>query len=86
MIRPNKVEALSGFRIHLTYNDGTAGIVDLSADVGHGVFAPLADEAFFQTVHTSSYGQIAWSEEIDICPDTAYQEIVAGMKTEMAHA
>ena len=75
MNRPNKVEALPGFRIGLTYTDGVAGVIDLSADVGRGVFAPLADEAFFQTVHIGSFGQIAWTEDIEICPDAAYQGI-----------
>jgi hypothetical protein len=75
MLRPTRIEALPGYRIHLTYPDGVEGTIDLSEDVGHGVFAPLADEAYFRTVHVGQYGQIAWSEEIEICPDAAYQEI-----------
>ena len=75
MIRPNKVDALSGHRIRVSYSDGTEGIIDLSADVGIGVFAPLTDEAFFRTVHIGPHGQIAWSEDIEICPDSAYEEI-----------
>jgi hypothetical protein len=75
MIRPQRVEAISGFRIKVAYPDGKEGIIDLSADMGRGVFVPLADEAFFQTVHNGRYGQIAWSEDIEICPDSAYQEI-----------
>ena len=75
MKRPNKVEALPGFRIHVAYPDGAEGVIDLSADVGRGVFAPLADEAFFETVHIGRFGQIAWSEDIEICPDAAYQGI-----------
>lgn len=86
MNRPNQVEALSGFRIRVTYPDGTDGIVDLSADVGRGVFAPLADEAFFRTVHVGRFGQIAWSEDIEICPDAAYREITQDSATESAHA
>ena len=86
MNRPNQVEALSGFRIRVTYPDGTDGIVDLSADVGRGVFAPLADEAFFRTVHVGRFGQIAWSEDIEICPDAAYQDIAGSKATETTHA
>ena len=86
MNRPNKIEALSGYRLHVTYPDGTAGVIDLSADVGRGVFAPLADEEFFQTVHIGRFGQIAWSEDIEICPDAAYQEITGRTATEAAHA
>lgn len=75
MIRPTHVEPLPGNRIHLTYADGVEGIIDLSANIGRGVFAALSDEAFFRTVHLGQYGQIAWSEDIEICPDAAYEEI-----------
>jgi hypothetical protein len=85
MLRPAKVEPLSGYRLHLFYPDGVEGIIDLSGDVGRGVFVPLADEAFFRTVHIGSYGQIAWSEDIEICPDSAYEEIT-GKSAEAAHA
>jgi hypothetical protein len=86
VIRPIKVEALSGYRIHVAYSDGAKGIIDLSADVGHGVFAPLADEAFFRTAHIGRYGQIAWSEDIEICPDAAYHDITGTIAAEASHA
>jgi len=85
MIRPTRVEALPGYRIRLTYADGVEGVIDLSADVGRGVFAALSDEAFFRTVHLGQYGQIAWSEDIEICPDAAYEEIT-GKLAEASHA
>ena len=77
VIRPTGIEALAGYRIHVTFADGVEGLIDLSADVGRGVFAPLADEAFFRTVHIGRYGQIAWSEDFEICSDAAYQEITS---------
>lgn len=86
MTRPNKIEALSGFRIHVTYPDGVQGIIDLSADVGRGVFAPLADEAFFRTVHIGRFGQIAWSEDIEICPDAAYLDVATAIADKAIHA
>ena len=86
MHRPNRIEALPGYRIRLAYPDGTEGVIDLSTDVGRGVFAPLADEQFFQTVHLGRFGQIAWSEDIEICPDAAYQEITGRTATEAVHA
>lgn len=86
MRRPIKVEPLEGFRLHLVYPDGVTGIVDLSADVGHGVFAPLADEATFRTVHIGPFGQIAWSEDLEICPDAAYHEVTRTLRPETHHA
>ncbi len=86
MNRPLRVEALPDFRIRITYQNGIEGVIDLSADVGRGVFLPLADEAFFQTVHLGDFGQIAWTEELEICPDAAYQEIVNQTSSEVSHA
>ena len=61
-------------------------MIDLSHDIGRGVFAPLADPDFFQTVHIGEFGQIAWSDEIEICPDSAYEEILRQSVDEAAHA
>jgi hypothetical protein len=86
MRRPSNVEAISGFRLRIAYPDGVEGVIDLSREVGHGVFAPLADEAFFRTVHIGEFGQIAWSEEIEICSDAAYYEITRKSATQIVHA
>ncbi len=86
MKRPIKVEALSGYRLRVTYPDGAEGVINLADDVGRGVFTPLADEAFFHTVHIGQFGQIAWSEDIEICPDAVYYEVTQTPATEPAHA
>lgn len=85
MNRPLSVEPKSGFRLQLVYPDGIKGIIDLSSDVGRGVFAPLADESFFRTVHLGKHGQISWSEDIEICSDAAYEELASNQFT-VAHA
>jgi hypothetical protein len=86
MIRPSHVSALPGYRLRLTYTDGASGDIDLSGEVGRGVFAPLADEVFFRTVHIGEFGQIAWSDEIEVCPDAAYEEILGGREAEVVGA
>jgi hypothetical protein len=86
MIKPTGIEALAGYRIHLAFADGVEGVIDLSADVGRGVFAPLADEAFFRTVHIGRYGQIAWSEDIEICSDAAHEEIAGKVSVGVPNA
>ena len=84
MNRPIQVEALEGYKIRLSYADGKQGVLDLSDQVGKGVFAPLKDKKVFQKVHLGPYGQIAWSEEMEICPDAAYLEITGRVRREMA--
>ena len=72
MRRPVKVEPLSGYRLRVRYADGVEGIIDISSQVGRGVPAPLRDEAFFRSVRIGDQGQIAWSDDLEICPDSAY--------------
>lgn len=75
MKRPLQVKPLPGYRLEIAYPDGTVGVIDLSDSVGKGIFKPLQDETFFKTVHIGQFGQIAWSEDLEICPDAAYREI-----------
>lgn len=84
--KPTKVEALPGFRLHLVYPGGAEGVIDLSKDIGRGVFTALADEAFFRTVHIGQFGQIAWSEDIEICPYSAYDDMIREPAVKTAHA
>ena len=86
MIRPVNITALPGYKIRVDYADGVSGVVDLSDSVGHGVFALLQDAAFFKKVHIGDHGQIAWTDEIEICPDAAYLEITGKIPREAIHA
>jgi hypothetical protein len=86
MKRPNRITALPGYRLELSFPDGTTGVLDLSDSVGKGVFARLKDEAYFKTVYMGEFGQIAWSEDIEICSDAAYLEIKSKVSPEPIHA
>jgi hypothetical protein len=86
VVHPVKVEPRPGFRLGVVFSDGVAGEIDLSGDVGRGVFAPLADPEFFARVRLGEGRRICWSAEIDICPDAAYLEITAHHQPEPAHA
>ena len=67
-----EVRPLSGFRSWLKYADGVTGEVDLSHLAGRGVFKVWADREVFEGVHVDPSGAIAWSEDIDLCPDALY--------------
>jgi hypothetical protein len=86
MIRPVNITALPGYKIRVDYADGVTGVVDLADLVGRGVFTPLRDEAFFKKVHVGEFGQIAWNDEIEICPDATYLEITGKISREAVHA
>ena len=75
MIRPIKVEPRPGYRIWLEYSDGASGEIDLSDMAGRGVFKAWDEPGYFDRVHIASGGAIAWDENLDICPDSAYMEL-----------
>ena len=75
MPKPTEVRPLDNYRIWIKYSDGIEGVVDLSDLAGVGVFALWNDYREFQKVHIGTSGEIAWNEQIDICPDSTYLKI-----------
>ena len=78
---PVEVRPLDRYRLWVKYSDGTEGVADLSDLVGKGVFALWNDYEEFKKVHIGASGEIAWSEEIDVCPDAIYLKLT-GKKPE----
>ena len=74
-LRPVDVEPRAGFCIWLRYEDGVEGEIDLSDVAGKGVFAAWLDRDFFEDVRIGELGEIAWRNEIDLCPEALYLEI-----------
>lgn len=74
MPRVTGVEILEGFKVRLTFKDGTVGAVDLADVVGRGpVFEPLKDLAYFRRVRVSrTLGTIVWPNGADIAPETLH--------------
>lgn len=66
------IKALSGFRLWLEYSDGNSGEVDLSHLVGKGVFAAWNQQGVFESVRVDEHGAVAWSDSLDMCPDSLY--------------
>ncbi|MFL6259877.1 MAG: DUF2442 domain-containing protein [Thermoanaerobaculia bacterium] len=75
MLIPVEIKALPNYRLWLRYADGVTGEVDLSHLAGDGVFALWNDPGEFEKVHVGPLGNIAWTDEVDICPDALYLEI-----------
>ena len=53
-----------------------AGEVDLSHLAGRGVFAAWDDRTFFEAVRLEDHGAVAWGEELELCPDALYMQLV----------
>jgi hypothetical protein len=75
MKRVVDVQVRDHYRLWLRYEDGVEGEVNLSGEVGKGVFAFWNDPKNFEKVYIGDGGQLSWSDELDIDPDTLYLEI-----------
>ena len=65
-----RVTILEPYRLHLEFDDGTSGEVDIAELVPfHGIFAPLRDpEAFRQVRLNREFGTIVWPNGADLDP------------------
>jgi len=72
-----KVKYVDGYRLHLCFEDGVEGTVDVSELVRFsGVFSPLEDRAYFAQVSVNTeIGTICWPNGADLDPDVLYSAI-----------
>ncbi|HEX7070798.1 MAG TPA: DUF2442 domain-containing protein [Rhodothermales bacterium] len=68
---------LGGYRVHLTFEDGVEGEIDLASVIRFtGVFAPLRDQAEFAKLRVDpESGTIVWPNGADIDPDVLYAAV-----------
>ena len=72
-----EVRPLEKHRLHVRFEDGTAGEIDVAKLVAFtGVFAPLRDDAEFRKVRVhSELGTVVWPNGADLDPVVLYQKI-----------
>jgi hypothetical protein len=71
------MDVLSGFRLHVRFNDGVEGTVELADflnSASAGVFAALRDEALFRQAQVR-LGAVTWPDNLDLAPDAMHREI-----------
>jgi len=69
---------VDGYRLAVTFADGTSGVVDLARHIrAGGVFARLEGvDAFKRFTINPDFGTICWGDDLDIAPETLYYEVV----------
>ena len=69
-----EVQPLDNYRLHLRFEDGVEGIVDLTQALSfRGVFEPLKDAAFFSKARVDSdLGTVTWPNGADLDPGVLY--------------
>ncbi len=68
---------LGDFRLHLRFEDGVEGVVDLAPHLSfRGVFGPLRDPDYFAQVSVDpELGTVAWPNGADLDPDVLYARV-----------
>lgn len=68
---------IDGYRVHLRFEDGVTGELDLSEIIRfEGVFEPLRDAAAFAALTVSpDLGTICWPNGADLDPDVLYARV-----------
>ena len=74
-----ELEVCEPYQIWVRFDDGVAGVVDLSdsAALG-GIFAQWSDEGFWRSAHiVAGSGAVAWGDgsEIDVCSLSLYLDV-----------
>ncbi len=75
MIKILNIIPLPNYKLHITYNDGVEGDLDLTDLVGKGVFEKFNDVNYFNSVKIGEFGEPCWNNELDIDPINTYLTI-----------
>lgn len=78
VVRVVEVAPREGRRLALTFDDGAAGVVDVSALlVGPAFDVVREDDLVFAQVHLDGYGSISWPNGVDLDAWVLYELTVA---------
>lgn len=67
-----QAEYRGGFRIRVTFNDGSQKTVDFEAWLHGPVFEPLRDPEYFKRFFLDGW-TVAWPNGADIAPEALYE-------------
>ena len=75
LVRVQTAEPLEGFRVRLTFEDGTVKEKDLTSYLRGPIFEPIRkDSAQFHKMRIEG-GTIVWDNGADIDPDVLYYDL-----------
>ena len=74
-LHPIAIEARSGYRLWVRFDDGVEGEIDLSDRAGRGVFSIWNEPGVFESASITPHRTIGWSDDAELCADAVYLEI-----------
>jgi hypothetical protein len=70
-----QVKPLDDYKLHLSFKNGQEGIFDMKPYLHIEIFKPLQNLEIFNSVKIS-FDTVEWQNEIDIDPETLYEDSV----------
>lgn len=75
MIKVTSVKPVADFKLELQFSNGELRCFDMRPYLHYPVFQRLENPGFFGLAHVD-YGTVVWPGEIDIAPETLYDDSV----------
>jgi hypothetical protein len=75
MYRVVAVSLLEGYCLHVRFEDGVEGKVDLSSRLFGPIFEPLKDQNLFAQVSIDEFGVLCWPNGADLAPDALHETL-----------
>ncbi len=70
MLHVTKARYLGGYRIHVEFNDGSGGDIELAGKLIGSMFEPLSDKKVFARFRVDEeLGTIVWENGDDLAPE-----------------
>lgn len=69
-------EYIAGYRILITFKDGTTGEVDFEGELDGPIFEPLKDQAYFRRFYIEGH-TLAWDNGADFAPEFVYDKLIS---------
>ena len=63
-----KARYIEDYKIHLSFNDGAEGEINLASELYGEIFEPLKDKAFFKSFTLDGH-TLSWSNGADFAPE-----------------
>jgi hypothetical protein len=67
--------AISMYKLHLVFDDGISGVIDLSNWKGKGVFKYWDFEENFKNFTITGLKKLEWNDKIEMDPDAFYLKL-----------
>ena len=71
-----RVAPLPKYRLHVEFDDGVAGTIDLAGELSGPVFEPLRDPAVFRTFAIDpQFHTLVWPNGADLAPEFLHDNV-----------